>query len=144
MKKSDSADSLDTIRYKKICLANINKTKQNNKLSKSTQTNPKIFESKLHQTQNPENIGNNNNKYLSFKNFSLLNKFILQMMDPDEMIEDYVQEENKPFDRYTKFKKTCAREKIRINKLLNNVSNLHLINKEKLKEYFIQYKKHHM
>lgn len=135
----------------KIFFANINKTKQNkfmNLISKltlnhneSNESTSKENKSRNENTKRKGSVEHNQKEYLSLKHFSIMNKFILKLVDPDEMVEDYMLEGNKPFDRFTKFKKVCVREKTRVCGLVSDLHKAPFVNKEQIKVYLSKIKK---
>ena len=135
-------------RPNKIFFANINKTKQNkftNLISKLTlnhsENSSKDNKSKNVEQKREKSFEQNPNEFLSLKHFSIMNKFILKLVDPDEMIQEHTLEGNKPFDRFTKFKKMCAREKTRVCGLVNDLHKAPFVNKEQIKVYLSKIKK---
>ena len=72
---------------------------------------------------------------------SLMDKFILRSAEPDEVIEDSVHSANKPFDRYSKFKKTCKREKIRVDNLVHDLNKANSVNEELIRIHINSIKK---
>jgi hypothetical protein len=67
------------------------------------------------------------------KKFSLVDKFLLKLIDPDELLEDYIIAPGRVFDRYTKLKKTCLKEKSKINRILFDLHKAPSVSKDLLK-----------
>ena len=67
------------------------------------------------------------------KKYSLTDRFLLKFLDPDELMDDYIEGNNKPFDRFTKFKKGSVKEKERVMQLIRELNQISLSNEKKLK-----------
>ena len=80
------------------------------------------------------------NKKLKFSKSSLVDRYILKLISPDEIMEDYIQDKGKPFDRFTKFKKQANKEKIRIDNLLDNLTKIVSENEKQLHIYTMKLK----
>ena len=124
----------------KIFLANANKAKQNNyinlissfsnsQLSKEESTSSK---SDIN-TKKDSDSRDSEHKHIGLKKFSLVDKFLLKLIDPDELLEDYIIAPDKTFDRYTKLKKTCLKEKSKINRILFDLHKAPSVSKDLLK-----------
>lgn len=120
---------LNTIQHNKIFLANINKTKQ---------------EKLAHLIEGPSSqrsdSSTSTSKGFSVKRCSLMDRFLLKLIDPDECLEDYVIENDKPFDKYSKFKRQCAKEKRRVDGLIDDLNKVVSMNEKLLKIYITQLK----
>ena len=120
---------LNTIQHNKIFLANINKTKQ---------------EKLAHLIEGPSSqrsdSSTSTSKGFSVKRCSMMDRFLLKLIDPDECLEDYVIENDKPFDKYSKFKRQCAKEKRRVDGLIDDLNKVVSMNEKLLKIYITQLK----
>ena len=80
------------------------------------------------------------NKKLKFSKSSLVDRYILKLINPDEIMEDYIQDNGKPFDRFTKFKKQANKEKIRVGTLLDDLTKVVSENQNQLHIYTMKLK----
>ena len=83
------------------------------------------------------------NKCLSsLKRSSMLDRFLLKLMDPNEIIEDYIGDDGKNRQMYQmmKLKRQCVKAKWKVEKLLNDVKKTAVINNSKLKVYVTRLK----
>ena len=98
----------DKVKENKMLIVNVNKTKKKNLLGFEDSS---IITKEMSKEEENKEIGLNKN--------NLVDRFILKLIDPDEIMEDYLQDKGKPFDRYTKFKKQAVKEKNRVGRLLD-------------------------
>lgn len=124
----------------KIFLANANKAKQNNYINLlSSFSKSQLSKEKSTSSKSDINIKKDSNsrdsepKHIGLKKFSLVDKFLLKLIDPDELLEDYIIAPDRTFDRYTKLKKTCLKEKSKINRILFDLHKAPSVNKDLLK-----------
>ena len=89
---------------------------------------------------NLDNVNNSNNISQHFKRYSMTDRLILNLLDPDELMDDYV-EGAKPFDRFTKFKKFSNKEKERVYHLIRGLKGIEAANERKLKVYIANIKR---
>lgn len=109
-----SESKFNEIANKKLFLANVNKSKQ-------LQMNKCLS---------------------SLKRSSMLDRFLLKLMDPNEIIEDYIGDDGKNRQMYQmmKLKRQCVKAKWKVEKLLNDVKKTAVINNSKLKVYVTRLK----
>lgn len=124
---------IKNVKNSKIFLANINKSKQ-------TKIAHLIDKNDVSPMSQRTDSSTSTQKGFSVKRFSMMDRFILKLVDPDECIEDYVNESDKPFDKYTKFKRQCAKEKKRLSELINDLNKAVSLNQNLLKIYTTQLK----
>ena len=129
LKKNNSSISqlknmFEQTKENKMTMINLNKIKRKNLLD----TEESIKEIKKINTK------------LKFSKSSLLDRYILKLIDPDEIMEDYIQDKGKPFDRFTKFKKQANKEKIRVDKLLDDLTKIASDNEKQLHIYTMKLK----
>ena len=74
-------------------------------------------------------------KRMSLKRFSLIDRLILNLVDKEGLLEDYAFGTEKPFDKYSRFRKMCEKEKLRVGELLYELHKAPSVNDEKLKAY---------
>ena len=98
----------DKEKENKMLIVNVNKTKKKKLLGFEDSS---IITKEMSKEEENKEIGLNKN--------NLVDRFILKLIDPDEIMEDYLQDKGKPFDRYTKFKKQAVKEKNRVGRLLD-------------------------
>jgi hypothetical protein len=98
----------DKVKENKMLIVNVNKTKKKKLLGFEDSS---IITKEMSKEEENKEIGLNKN--------NLVDRFILKLIDPDEIMEDYLQDKGKPFDRYTKFKKQAVKEKNRVGRLLD-------------------------
>ncbi len=98
----------DKVKENKMLIVNVNKTKKKKLLGFEDSS---IITKEISKEEENKEIGLNKN--------NLVDRFILKLIDPDEIMEDYLQDKGKPFDRYTKFKKQAVKEKNRVGRLLD-------------------------
>jgi hypothetical protein len=69
-------------------------------------------------------------------------RFLLKLMDPNEIIEDYIGDNGKNRQMYQmmKLKRQCVKAKWKMEKLLNDVKKTAVINDSKLKVYVTRLK----
>lgn len=117
-------NKINTIQHNKIFLANINKTKQ---------------EKLAHLIEGPSSqrsdSSTSTSKGFCVKRCSMMDRFLLKLIDPDECLEDYVIENDKPFDKFSKFKRQCAKEKRRVDGLIDDLNKAVSMNEKLLKVY---------
>lgn len=121
------------VKNSKIFLANINKSKQT-KIAHLFEKND------IPPMSQRTDSSTSTQKGFSVKRFSMMDRFILKLIDPDECVEDYVNENDKPFDKYTKFKRQCMKEKKRVSELINDLNKAVSLNEKLLKIYTTQLK----
>ena len=126
----------------KVFLANINKTKEqhlmnlfgkltHNKVDKNKSKSQQQHKHQLSQVE----YNDKEYKRISLKKFSLIDRLILNLVDKEGMLEDYAMGTGKPFDKYSRFRKICEKEKIRVGELLYELHKAPSVNEEKLKAY---------
>lgn len=124
---------IKNVKNSKIFLANINKSKQ-------TKIAHLIDKTDVPPMSQRTDSSTSTQKGFSVKRFSMMDRFILKLVDPDECVEDYVNESDKPFDKYTKFKRQCVKEKKRLSELIDDLNKAVSLNENLLKIYTTQLK----
>lgn len=125
----------------KVFIANINKTKEQNLFNLFGNLKQNKF-NKGHITQNKSKSQQQQLEYndkqlnrMSLKRFSLIDRLILNLVDKEGLLEDYAIGTGKPFDKYSRFRKMCEKEKLRVGELLFELHKAPSVNDEKLKAY---------
>ena len=88
-----------------------------------------------------KNLNVSKRNYTSMRQSLLMDRLILKLVEHDELSEDYAINVNKPFDRYSKFKKICKREKIRVDNIVHGLNKANSVNEELMKVYVNSIKK---
>ena len=135
---SDFNEKLLKIKQYKLLSANINKSKAL-RYSYGGGSKPKDSIEEI-PSLNLDNVNNSNNISQHFKRYSMTDRLILNLLDPDELMDDYV-EGAKPFDRFTKFKKFSNKEKERVYHLIRGLKGIEAANERKLKVYIANIKR---
>ena len=138
--KMDIKKSIEKLQQAKEVLENMNKTKEQQPTNITPKTEDKTRS--LHAIKLGNNSLNVSEKnYASMRQTSLMNRLILKLMDNDELIEKSVMNVNKPFDRYSKFKRVCKREKIRVDNLVHDLNKANSVNEDLMRVYINSIKK---
>ena len=120
---------INTIRGTKIFLANINKTKQK-QIERMIEEVAGVSSSGRTSDSRSENM-----KAFSIKRSSMMDRFILRLIDPEECMDDYVNDSEKPFDKYTKFKMQCVKKKKKVDEIINDLRKAVSMNEKLLQIY---------
>ena len=131
----------------KVFLANVSKTKEQNLMNlfgklthnvcyggNAVKNKDESQQQHKHQFSQAE-YNDKELKRISLKRFSLIDRLILNLVDKDGMLEDYAIGTGKPFDKYSRFRKICEKEKLRVGGLLYELHKAPSVNEEKLKAY---------
>ena len=121
--------------FKKKTNANVNNAKSESKLNGIA--NKKLFLANVNKSKQLQM-----NKCLSsLKRSSMLDRFLLKLIDPNEIIEDYIGDgKNKQIYQMMKLKRQCVKAKCKVEKLLNDVKKTAVVNDSILKVYLTRLK----
>ena len=103
-------------------IANNTKLYEYKSLNKSNKKNKTMSDESIINFFKSSNIFKNKSseKSAMIKKYSDIDRIFLKFLDKDEIIDDYINN-NKPFDKFSKFKKRLLRERINIDKLLSDL-----------------------
>ena len=136
-KPSSSIPQLLLMNSNKLILANIQQSQKKSIIQlRSRETKDINFQLNKKDTEL-------NNKFLektTVKRASLVDRFTFKVANPDGVIEDYITEEDKPGDKYKRFKSELVKGKNKVYKLLYDVKKTQILAETMLNVYVTKIK----
>ena len=131
-KPSSSIPQLLLMNSNKLILANIQQSQKKSIIQlRSRETKDINFQLNKKDTEL-------NNKFLektTVKRASLVDRFTFKVANPDGVIEDYITEQDKPGDKYKRFKSQLVKGKNKVYKLLYDVKKTQILAETMLNVY---------
>lgn len=136
-KPSSSIPQLLLMNSNKLILANIQQSQKKSIIQlRSRETKDINFQLNKKDTEL-------NNKFLektTVKRASLVDRFTFKVANPDGVIEDYITEQDKPGDKYKRFKSQLVKGKNKVYKLLYDVKKTQILAETMLNVYVTKIK----
>ena len=136
-KPSSSIPQLFLMNSNKLILANIQQSQKKSIIQlRSRETKDINFQLNKKDTEL-------NNKFLektTVRRASLVDRFTFKVANPDGVIEDYITEQDKPGDKYKRFKSQLVKGKNKVYKLLYDVKKTQILAETMLNVYVTKIK----
>ena len=136
-KPSSSIPQLLLMNSNKLILANIQQSQKKSIIQlRSRETKDINFQLNKKDTEL-------NNKFLektTVRRASLVDRFTFKVANPDGVIEDYITEQDKPGDKYKRFKSQLVKGKNKVYKLLYDVKKTQILAETMLNVYVTKIK----
>lgn len=135
-KPSSSIPQLLLMNSNKLILANIGQSQRKSIIQLRSKDSKDI-------TQLNKKDKESNNKFLektTVKRASLVDRFTFKVANPDGVIEDYITEQDKPGDKYKRFKSQLLKGKNRVYRLLYDVKKTQILAETMLNVYVTKIK----
>ena len=123
---------MDIIQKNKLMIANVNKSKR---CSIMKIIDNSAFRKGLRTSLQSTGFSN------VIKRSSLVDKFMIKLLNPDAIFEDYISNDDRPGDKYKRFKHQLVKEKRKIYTCLQDVKRAQMITDTMVKVYVTQIKK---